>query len=159
MDLFTIHGEITYTFIFSLVLSNLLILPLGIALGKMVSKLITNIPVVVLVPFIFFLTIIGSYSINNNMFDVYVMVFFGVVGYVGRKAGFGPGPVVLGIILGNICEQGLVQSILMGNAAGSVLRMFFLRPISAILIVLTVMSAGWPFIRDLSSRRKRHEKR
>jgi putative tricarboxylic transport membrane protein len=126
-----------------------------------VSKLITNIPVVMLVPTIFFLTIIGSYSINNNIFDVYVMIFFGVVGYVGRKAGFGPGPVVLGIILGKICEQGLVQAILMGRAEGSVLKMFFLRPISAILIVLTLLSAGWPFIRDLPARagRKNHEKR
>jgi putative tricarboxylic transport membrane protein len=159
MDLFTTHGEITFTFIFSLVIANLMILPLGIALGKLVSKLITNIPVVILVPFIFFLTIIGSFSINNNIFDVYVMIFFGVIGYIGRRAGFGPGPVVLGIILGGICEQGLVQAILMGKAEGSVLRMFFLRPISAILIVLTLVSAAWPFLRDFSGKRKRREKR
>jgi len=75
------------------------------------------------------------------------MLCFGRFGDVGKKAGFGPGPIVLGIILGKICEQGLVQSILMGKAAGSIFKIFFTRPISLILIFLTITSAGWPLIR------------
>ena len=146
-DLFTVHATVTYTFIFSLILSNLLILPMGILSGKLVSKLITNIPVALLAPLVIFLTIIGAYSISNNIFDVYVMVFFGMIGYVGKKAGFGPGPIVLGLILGKTCEQGLLQSILMGKAAGSIFKIFFTRPISIILIFLTVISAAWPVIR------------
>ena len=145
-DLFAFHGQVTYSFIFSLILANIFILPLGLLSGKIMSKVITGIPVTILAPFVFFLSIIGSYAINNNMFDVYVMLFFGVIGFIGRKAGFGPGPIVLGLILGSICEQGLVQSILMGRAKGSVLSMFFSRPISIILIVLTMISACWPFI-------------
>ena len=112
-----------------------------------------------LAPVIFFLTIIGSYSIQNNLFDVYTMLFFGFVGYVGRKAGFGPGPIVLGIILGKICEQGLVQSILMGKAAGSVMGVFFTRPISIILIILTITSAAWPLIQKLLGGGGKHAKR
>ncbi len=146
-DLFTVHAGVIYTFIFSLILANLLILPMGIYSGKLVSKLITNIPVTFLAPFVVFLSIIGSYSIHNNIFDVYVMVFFGIIGYVGKKVGFGPGPIVLGLILGKICEQGLVQSILMGRAAGSIVSIFFTRPISIILIFLTVVSACWPILR------------
>jgi len=156
-ELFTVHGEITYTFIFSLILSNLLILPMGIYSGKFISKLITHIPIPFLAPFIMFLTIIGSYSINNNMFDVYVMIFFGLLGYVAKSAGFGPGPIVLGLILGKICEQGLIQSILMGRAAHSILKIFFARPISLILIFLTVISATWPILRQRLSRKKTHE--
>jgi putative tricarboxylic transport membrane protein len=158
-DLFTVHAGITYTFIFSLVLSNILMLPMGIYSGKLISRLITNIPVSFLAPFVTFLTIIGSYSIHKNLFDVYTMLFFGLVGYIGRKAGFGPGPIVLGIILGKICEQGLVQSILMGRASGSVLAMFFTRPISIILIVLTITSAAWPIIRRLLSAGRTNAKR
>jgi len=154
-DLFTVHAEITYTFIFSLILANILILPMGIYSGKIVSKIITGIPVIFLAPFVVFLSIIGSYSIQNNLFDVYVMIFFGLVGYLGRKVGFGPGPIVLGIILGKICEQGLVQSILMGKAAGSIFEIFFTRPISLILIFLTVSSAAWPFIRKYLGRKKK----
>jgi putative tricarboxylic transport membrane protein len=159
VDLFTIHGHVTYTFILSLILANMLMLPMGIYSGKLVSKMITNIPIPFLAPFILFLTFIGSYSIERNMFDVYTMIFFGLVGYIGRKAGFGPGPIVLGLILGNICEQGLVQSILMGKAAGSLFGVFFIRPISIILIILTLLSAGWPVIRKYTGGRKKYAKR
>jgi putative tricarboxylic transport membrane protein len=134
-------------------------LPIGISAGKLISKLITGIPVTILAPFVFFLSIIGSYSIGKNMFDVYVMLFFGLLGYVGKKLGFHPGPVVLGLILGSICEQGLVQAILMGRAAGSVLSMFFSRPISIVLIILTVVSAFWPFISKRIRSMVKNEKR
>jgi len=158
-DLFTVHGKITYTFILSLVLANLLILPIGVLGGKWLSRLLTRVPVTLLAPFIFLLSVIGSYAINKNMFDVFVMLFFGLLGYVGRKIGFSPGPVVLGLILGDICEQGLVQSILMGRASGSVLQMFFTRPISIVLIVLTLMSALWPVAQSMMRKRGSREKR
>jgi len=157
-DLFTVHGEITYTFILSLFISNLMMLPIGIFSGKFVSKLITKIPIALLAPFILFLSIIGSYSIQNNPFDVYIMIFFGLISYIGKKLGFQPGPIVLGIILGKICEQGLVQSILMGKAAGSIFNVFFTRPISITLIFLTVISALWPFIAKLLISNKKYEK-
>jgi putative tricarboxylic transport membrane protein len=158
-ELFTLFGSITYTFILSLVVANLLILPMGIYSGKLVSKLITSIPVGYLAPMVIFLSVIGSYSINRNLFDVYVMLFFGLVGYIARKADFGPGPIVLGLILGKICEEGLVQSILMGRAAGSILQVFFTRPISIILIILTIVSAGWPLIRKFIGGKRRYANR
>jgi putative tricarboxylic transport membrane protein len=158
-DLFTSHGEITYSFLFSLILANILILPLGLISGKAMSKLITGIPVTILAPFVFLLSVIGSFAINNNMADVYIMLIFGVIGFIGRKAGFSAGPIVLGLILGSICEQGLVQSILMGRAKGSTLGIFFNRPISIILIFLTIISAFWPFFaRIRKNRRLKNEK-
>ncbi|MFW6138833.1 MAG: tripartite tricarboxylate transporter permease [Spirochaetota bacterium] len=159
IELFTTHGAITYTFILSLVLANILMLPMGIFSGKLISKLITNIPIALLAPLIVFLTVIGSFSINNNIFDIYAMLFFGLMGYAARKAGFHPGPIVLGIILGQICEEGLVQSILMGKAAGSILQVFFTRPISVVLIILTLISGSWPFIANFLRRKKSYEKR
>ncbi|MDF1567859.1 MAG: tripartite tricarboxylate transporter permease [Spirochaetaceae bacterium] len=145
-DLFTTNGEVTYAFIFSLILANILILPLGLLMGKGMTKVITGIPVTILAPFVFLLSVIGSFAINNNMADVYVMLVFGIIGFIGRKAGFSAGPIVLGLILGSICEQGLVQSILMGRAKGSMAGMFFARPISIILIVMTLISALWPML-------------
>jgi putative tricarboxylic transport membrane protein len=145
-ELFTHHGVITYTFMLSLVLANLLLLPVGIFSGRWISRLVTRLPVTLLAPLVFFLSVIGSFAINRNMLDVYGMLIFGLVGYVGRRMKIGPGPIVLGLILGSICEQGLVQSILLGRASGSVLAMFFTRPLSIVLILLTLVSAGWPFI-------------
>ena len=153
-ELFTYHGAVTYTFMLSLVLANILILPVGIFSGRWISRLVTRLPVTLLAPMVFFLSVIGSYAINRNMFDVFVMLGFGLIGYVGRRMKIHPGPIVLGLILGSICEQGLVQSILMGRASGSILAMFFTRPLSILLIALTLLSAAWPFIAGMIRRRQ-----
>lgn len=156
-ELFTAHGTITYAFLFSLILANLAMLPLGLALGKAVSKIMEKTRVQTMAPVIIFLSMVGSYSIYNNVADVYTMVITGVLAYVLRKAGFMPGPIVLGLILGPIAEQGLLQSMLMGRAQGSLLLMFFGRPISIVLIVLTAISAVTPFV--LARRQKELEKK
>ena len=97
-------------------------------------------------PVIVFLSMVGSYSIYNNVADIYTMVIVGVVAHALRKAGFMPGPIVLGLILGPIAEQGLTQSVLMGRAQGSMFAVFFGRPISMILILLTLASVVAPFV-------------
>lgn len=145
-ELFTSYGKITYAFLFSLILANLAMLPLGIILGKAVAKLMQRVKVQTMAPVIIFLSMVGSYSIYNNIADIYTMVIVGVAAHALRKAGFMPGPIVLGLILGPIAEQGLTQSVLMGRAEGSMFAVFFGRPISMILILLTVASVAAPFV-------------
>jgi putative tricarboxylic transport membrane protein len=145
-DLFTTHGTITYAFLFSLILANLAMLPLGLILGRAVARIMQKVKVQTLAPLIVFLSMVGSYSIYNNIADIYTMVVVGIAAHALRKAGFMPGPIVLGLILGPIAEQGLSQSLLMGRASGSMMGVFFGRPISLILIVLTVTSIATPII-------------
>jgi putative tricarboxylic transport membrane protein len=152
-ELYTVHAEITYAFLFSLFVANMLMLPVGIFGGKAFARLITVIPVKLLAPTVTFLCIIGSFAIRNNIMDVAFMLLCGLFGYVGKKLGFHPGPIVLGLILGKICETGLVQSMLMGKASGSTWSMFFSRPISLILILLCLLSALWPFIASTLKKR------
>ncbi len=151
-ELFTSHGTVTYAFLFSLVLANLAMLPLGIVLGKAVAKLMQRVRVQTMAPLIIFLSMVGSYSIYNNVADIYVMVATGVAAHALRKAGFMPGPIVLGLILGPIAEQGLTQSLLMGRAQGSVAAIFFGRPISVVLIAFTVGSIVLPMMLNRRSR-------
>ena len=151
-ELFTVHATVTYTFMFSLIVANLVLLPLGLMLGKGASKVVAGLPVSLLAPLVFFLSVIGAFAIQNNIADVYVMLALGLVGYAGRKLGFQPGPIVLGLILGVMCEQGLVQSILIGRAAGMPVAIFFTRPISLVLIGLTLFSAGWPMVSRMRRR-------
>jgi putative tricarboxylic transport membrane protein len=152
-ELYTVHAEITYTFLFSLFVANIFLLPVGIYGGRAFSRLITIVPMKFLAPTVAFLTIIGSYAIRNNIMDVAIMLVCGLFGYVGRKLGFHPGPIVLGLILGKICETGLVQSVLMGKATGSMWALFFGRPISLVLIFLCLFSALWPFIANILKKR------
>ncbi len=153
MELFSTHGTITYAFLFSLVLANLAMLPLGIILGKAVSALMQRTRVQTMAPLIIFLSMVGSYSIYNNIADIYTMVAVGVVAHALRKAGFMPGPIVLGLILGPIAERGLTQSLLMAQAAGSVTAIFFGRPLSILLIALTAGSVLMPLVIKVRERR------
>ncbi|HHX50496.1 MAG TPA: C4-dicarboxylate ABC transporter permease [Clostridia bacterium] len=151
-ELYTTYGDITYTFLFSFILANILMFVMGFFGARHVARLI-NLPSNLLAPLIVFLTIIGSYAIRNNMMDVWIMVFFGLVGYVTKKLGFHPGPIVLGLILGPFAENGLVQSMLIGKASGSILQVFFTRPISVVLILFCLISIALPIISSLRERK------
>ena len=105
-----------------------------------------NVPLEYLLPLIAFLSIIGSYAIRNSLLDVGMMLFLGTLAYFMQKLGLQSGPLVLGLIMGPFAEQGLVQTLLMGQAAGSVLKVMFGRPISLVLIGLSALSVAWPLI-------------
>ncbi|MFZ5642632.1 MAG: tripartite tricarboxylate transporter permease [Bacillota bacterium] len=151
-ELYTVYGDITYTFLFSFILANIVMFVLGFYGSRHVARLI-NLPISMLAPLVVFLTVIGSYALRNNMLDVGVMVFFGLIGYITKKVGFTPGPIVLGLILGPIAENGLVQTMFMGQASGSMIQVFFTRPISIVLILLCVISIALPVISSIRSRK------
>lgn len=150
-ELYTTYGAVTYTFLFSFIMANIVMFVLGFYGSRYVARVI-NLPTSTLAPLVVFLTVIGSYAIRNNMLDVGIMIFFGIIGYITKKTGFHPGPIVLGLILGPIAENGLVQSMLMGKAAGSMFTVFFTRPISIVLIMFCLISAALPLVASIRSR-------
>ncbi len=144
-ELYTEFSEITYALIFSLIVSSGVMFIMGLWGSQWFARMI-NFPVSFLAPMITFLSVIGSYAIRNNYLDVVTMLGFGFLGYGSRKLGFHPGPIVLGLILGPMAEQGLVQGMIIGRASGSILHYFFSRPLSTVLILLSIISALWPFL-------------
>ncbi len=152
-EMFTTNASVTYTFIGGLVIATLLMLPIGLLIGRYAFKSIVSIPKALLVPSIAFMTVIGTYAIRNNPFDVVVMVVLGVIGWVLSRYGIKPSPIVLGLILGPIAEQGFVQGYLMGNASGSVLGAFFGRPLSLAIIAMVLLSVLYPIWRTYRARR------
>lgn len=151
-EMFTTNASVTYTFMGGLLVATLLMLPIGLLIGRYAFKSIVSVPKAILVPTIAFMTVIGTYAIRNNPFDVVVMVVLGVAGWLLARWGIKPSPIVLGLILGPIAEQGFVQGYLMGNATGSVAGVFFGRPLSLGIIALTVLFALYPL---WSAHRKR----
>jgi len=147
------NAKITYAFMLSFFIANLLMFIVGILGGRVINKIVTSVGHKYLVPSIIFMTILGSYAIRNNIMDVIVMLVGGYIGYLFKELNFHPGPVVLGLILGPIAEKGLVRGYLMGQALPVPWMIFFTRPISIILIAMTLFSAIWPFIKN-----KRDEK-
>lgn len=151
-ELFAENAAISYTFIFGLLIATLLLFPLGLVIGRYAYQSIITIPKAILAPTIAFMTVIGTYAIRNNTWDVLIMLVLGVIGWFLSRGGFKPSPIVLGLILGPIAEQGFVQGYLMGNARGAVFETFFGRPISMVIIALALISAFYPLIAGLLRR-------
>jgi putative tricarboxylic transport membrane protein len=143
--LFTQQGPIVYTFIWGLLISTVLMLPAGLILGRYAFKSIVAIPKAVLVPTVAFLTVIGSFAVHNNPYEVQQMAVLGVLAWGANRLGFSPSPIVLGLILGSIAERGFVQGTLIGHARGSVMGEFFGRPISIGIMAFIVLGLVYPF--------------
>lgn len=129
-------GPIAYSIIMGLFIANVFMLGVGLSMVRLFVKLL-GIKKDLMVPLIITFAIIGSYSINNRIFDVMLMLGVGVAGYFLKKAQLPLAPVVLASILGPIGESALVasKSMFRGNYL-----MFFTRPICLIIIAVTVLS-------------------
>ena len=147
-ELFTQNANIIYAVIIGLILANILMGFFGLTMARQVVK-VASIPFYILAPVIIVLSVVGSYAINNNMFDVYVMVAFGLIGYLMRKTNFSTAAVVIAMILGSMAEIGYRQAIVMSK--GDVLSYYFSRPISLILMVLIALALLTPLFQKWKS--------
>ncbi len=135
-ELFTVHAQITYTAMMGFLVANILVGVYGFLLIKPFSQ-ITKVSRRYMAPLIILLCFIGSYSIHNNFFDVWIMLIFGMVGYLMRKGGFHPAPVVLAMVLGPIAESRYQQSIVLSD--GNLLGYMLFRPLCLVLMGLIVL--------------------
>lgn len=152
-ELFSTYADVVYSFIMALLVAAFLVTLIG-SFGSFVFARIINIPSRYLAPVIVFMTVLGSYAIRNNILDVWIMFIFGIIGYLSNKLKFHPAPIVLGLILGPFVEEGLVQSYLAGSAAGGVVSYMVFRPISMVLIILSLLSALWPIYAARKAKKK-----
>ena len=153
-NLFTGEGSIVYTFIFGLILATLLMLPTGLLIGRYAYRTIITVPKAMLVPTVAFMTIIGTYAIRNSVSDVIIMIVLGVFAWILNRAGYSPSPIVLGLILGTIAEQGFVQAWTIGSATEDLMGMFFGRPISIAIVLFIVFTLCYPMLKAYVVKRR-----
>ena len=134
--LFTQQGELTWTIIASMYIGNVILLVLNLPLVGLWARLCL-VPYRILGPLILGICFVGAFSIRNSMFDVWTCILFGLIGYAMKMRGWSAAPLILGFILGPMFEQNLRASI--GMSGGSIL-IFFIRPIAATFIGLTILS-------------------
>jgi putative tricarboxylic transport membrane protein len=106
-------------------------------LGVKLFTMALQIPKVILIPIVIMMCVAGVYAIDYQLSDVWVLFFFGLVGYFMRKYQYPIPATVLGVILGPIAEKNLRLALM--HSGGSLLP-FFIRPISVVIIVLTILS-------------------
>lgn len=148
--LFTTGATSTYAIIIGFTMANILMGGFGYFLSKHFIKA-TMIPAAVMGPIIVVLSVVGSFAINRQIFDVYTMVFFGLIGYCMLKANFSTAGIVLALVLGTMAETGYRQALVMSR--GNVMGYFLQRPICAILMVLIVVSIALPVINNMRKKK------
>lgn len=146
-QLFTRSPDVVFGFMWQLLLTAMLLLLLGGMVATRLFAQILRMPTALLVPTTMVLMAIGIYTVNGNVMDLYVMLAFGLVGYLLNRLAFPLAPVVLGVLLGPMAEQNLRLSMLISQNDWTVL---FTRPISLGIIALlaaVLLSQLWKTLR------------
>jgi putative tricarboxylic transport membrane protein len=134
-QLFVQNRMFVWTVIGSMYIGNALLLVLNLPLVGLWAR-ISLIPYKILAPIILGVCVVGAYTARNTIFDVWVALIFGVLGFLMRKGQWPLAPLGLGFILGDMFEAALRQSLSMSGGSALI---FFNRPVSAILIIGTVI--------------------
>ncbi|MCR5537477.1 MAG: tripartite tricarboxylate transporter permease [Succinivibrio sp.] len=134
--LFVNNALDVYMIFIALMFANLVMGAMGFSLIKVFAR-VTNVPIKFLLPIIVVMAIIGTYSYNNSVPDVFVMLAAGFVGYFMHKFDMGVPGVIIGIILGSLAEQNFTGSLLMSDGS---LSIFVTNPICCVFLVLAFVS-------------------
>jgi len=144
------NPDLFWGVITSMYVGNLMLLVLNLPLIPMWVKFL-KIPYPILFPFILLFCLIGVYTINNNIFDIYLMIFFGIVGYLAKKFEFEPAPFILAVVLGPMMEKAFRQSLIMFQGDFSI---FITRPISGVIFGIAIVLLILPLFAWGSRREK-----
>ena len=126
------HPDLFWGVIASMYIGNAMLLVINLPLIAIWVRLL-QVPYAIFFPMILLLCLIGSYTLNNSMVDVSLMLFFGVVGYLMRKFQYEAAPLILAFVLTPIMENALRQSLILSSGSFSI---FLLRPISSGCLIL-----------------------
>ena len=136
--------------IVSMYIGNGMLLVLNLPLIGMWVKVL-KVPYRILFPLILLFCLIGVYSVSNAVFDIYIMVVFGIVGYLMKKFEYEGAPLVLAFVLGPLLENNLRKSLIMSQGDFSI---FFIRPLSAICLLIAFFLLVSPLIPWMRKKRK-----
>jgi putative tricarboxylic transport membrane protein len=167
LGILTIHGvqvgpnflrnnpEFLYELAGALFMSGVLFLLIGTIIGRGIVKVLTA-PLPAIMAVVIVLCVIGAYSVNLQILDVYVMFFFGILGLIMRELKFPTAPLILGIVLGGELADGNFRRALMAGKGS--FEPFLTRPISsvmvALLLIILFMEFIWPLIQTYWRKRK-----
>lgn len=138
------------TVFLSMIITNIVMVVVSFGIAKIFSKILA-IPYSILGTIIILFSTIGSYSLQNNTGNVLLMMIAGVVGFAFSKFGFNNAALILGLVLGSMIESNLRRAIMIeeGNAMA-----VFTKPITAVLLIVSMISLLWPFVKPLIIKKK-----
>jgi len=143
-DLFDNYPEVAWTFINSMLVGQVLMVIFGIWVASYAAR-VAQVPPPVMAAAVMVLALFGSYSVQQSMGDVYIMLALGISMYFLEKVGFSAAPLVLGLILGPIAEANFIQGSMIANAMDGPVRYFLSGPLNLFLVALIIASVSWSF--------------
>lgn len=143
--LFNETPTLLYAIFLAMLLANFVFGAFGFVGAKLFAR-VTLIPIEFLWPSVFVLACIGAYALEQSILDVWIMVASGVLGYVLKRYGFAAAPIIMGLILGELLEESLKQSLIIFDHNW---LPFLDRPIVVTFVVLTALSTFWPAVGPL----------
>ena len=149
--LFEKNPEFVWGLIASQYIANVMLLILSTAAIPLFVRAL-RIPYGILMPLIVVFCITGAYSLKNSVFDIGTMLVFGVLGYAMKRLGYSPAALVLALVLGPMAERALRQSLIISDQGAAI---FFMRPISGVLMVAAILAVVVPAARALSAMSRR----
>jgi len=145
------NPEIFWGVITSMIVGNLMLLVLNIPLIGLFIQVL-RVRLSILAPLVVVVTMIGSFSLNNSVFDIWLVLAFGALGYMMKKYGFEPAPLVLAFVLGPILETAFRQSMLISDGS---LGIFVTRPISGLLLAVMLVIVARAILQLVRKRTRR----
>jgi putative tricarboxylic transport membrane protein len=147
--LFITNGDVVYAMIAACLVANFVMLAVMVASTGWVAKL-AYVPRTYLLPVIIVFCVIGSFGLDNVMFDVWVMLIFGVIGFALERARYPLGPFVIGFVLAPLMEAKLRTGLMM---TGGTITPMFTRPIALAFLIVAIVLLVWPLVGEWRRRR------
>ncbi len=148
--LFSVYQDTVYPFMIAVLIAQIFLLIFGLLCGKYFSML-TKVSNSVLIPCILAFTIVGAYSARGMVFDVILMIVFGLIGYCWEKMDMPCSPFVLAFVLSSNAESRLRRALLLLES--DIVRTLF-KPIPLILLIINLFLIIWPIVSEIRAKRK-----
>src|SRR5881392_2128222 len=145
------HPALFWGLVASMYIGNVMLLILNLPLVPLFAQVL-RMPVYVLYPLILGVSMVGVYSVSGSLFDLLLLMAFGLLGYVMRKLDYPAAPLILGLVLGGAMERALRQSLMMSEGSLSIL---VARPISAVMLSLALLILLIPLFTKVNAWRLR----
>jgi putative tricarboxylic transport membrane protein len=149
-QLFVETPEFVWGLVASMYVGNLMALLICLLAVPLLTAIMRT-PYAILTPFIVIISLVGAYVIQNSLFDVWLTLGAGVVGYVLKKLQYPLAPLVVALVLGDLTERALRQSLIISDGS---LAIFFTRPLAAVFMALAFLLFFWPFLHRTLARRR-----
>ena len=148
--LFTEQVDKVYQIFGAMLIANLMFLGMGLYAAKFFAR-ISLIPSAILWPIVFALSVVGSYSLSSSLLDVWIVLIFGVIGFFARRHGFAVAPIAVGLILGEMVESNLQNSLKMFEGKW---WLILTQPLAVLFLLLAFLGLCGPAIYGWLTRKK-----